>query len=129
MVIKDEFVPDFENSNVTIEYTWTYDEKPYSLNLEDRTIEFGETISTETMNSKVYDMHDWSIYIPEYDMIHASSGEVVFVYTGLGEETVKYGDRIGEVVDGDSVEGTTSMIGNFEMTRVIGNFCFTRKQS
>ena len=129
LVNKDEFVPDFENSNVTIEYTWTYDKKPYSLNLEDRTIEFGETISTETRNSKVYDMWDWSIYIPEYDMIHSSSEEVVFVYTGLGEEIVKYGDRIGEIVDGDSVEGTTFMIGNFEMTRVIGNFCFTRKQS
>lgn len=107
LVSKDGIVFDESNCNVTFEYTYTIERKPYTIDFENKTITYGETIATETSEPIVKTMSGAGNY--------------------LGEEPFsRYGEAVGSANILDELQGDTNVVVSVEITRISGSFCVAK---
>ncbi len=66
LVSKDGIVFDNSKCDVTFEYTYTYECKPYTVDFENKTVIYGETIETKISDPNVETMNNVGQYIGEY---------------------------------------------------------------
>lgn len=107
LVSKEGIVFDENNCNVTFEYAYTIERKPYTIDFENETITYGETIATETSDPIVKTMSGVGNYFDE-------------------EPFSKYGETVGSANILDELQGDTNVVVSVEITRISGSFCVTK---
>ena len=127
LVNKEGIIPDCHNSDVTFEYTCTYEVRPYTVDIKNKTFAYGEATESYTTKPVVCTLCASDIYVPNGNIIESGSGEVTFIYeSGVGEHVEMYAGRIQEIPH-DKAEGTMSVIVDIEVSRVIGCLRFSRQ--
>lgn len=108
LAAKDGLIVDENNSDIAIEYTYTTERKPYTVDYENKTIDFGETKDDPWVRSKVTGMY-------MLDGRH------------FGEDIGRYGTLIFENSSSSDLQGYENILVDFEVIQIAGNLCYTNQ--